>query len=41
MVKMEAILKSSKSQEDLRVIATSTVQLFVQLCNTKGLQYPH
>lgn len=38
---MEAILKSSKSQEVLRVIATNTVQLFVQLCNAKDLQYPH
>lgn len=41
MVKTEAILKSNNSQEDLRVIATNTVQLFVQPCNTKGLQYPH
>lgn len=40
-VKMQAILKNSKAQEDLRVTATNTVQLFVQPRNAKDLQYPH
>lgn len=41
MFEVEAILKSSNSQEHLRIIVTNTIQLFVQLCNKKGQQYLH